>query len=178
MAAIDDNINISVTGSSGLDKYFYQLTEKIRKNATRKGVRAANKVFREAGKKNAPKGHGKRLSRSVKSKVSTKFGIVTGTTGIKAGKGSKYDAWYANFVEYGTKQRVTIKKIYNPKNKPTWWRTDASKVVPPISLKSCPATRFMKKTYLRNEKNAISAFQKPIKWAVLTTYDYQFGGKS
>ena len=175
MARLDDSITINVTGASGLDQIFKKLSDKVQNTAVRKGVSSANKIFRDAGKRNAPIGPGRRLSRSVKSKVSTKFNVVTGTTGIKAGKDTKYNAWYANFVEYGTKQRVKIRAIYHPKQHPTWIRTDKTgKNAPrPISLGSFPPSRFMLKTYMRNKGGAIAAFQKTIKGVVLTTWNYE-----
>jgi len=157
----NDQIIINVTGDDYLMKVFDRIEYRVKKNAVRKGIRRANKIFREAGKRNAPIGPGRRLSRSVKSKVSTKFGIVTGTTGIAAGRNSKYNAWYANFVEYGTKQRVKIRAIYTPIGHPTWIRTDKTgKNAPaPISLQSFPPSRFMLKTYMRNRANAIAEFR-------------------
>jgi len=158
-----DVINITLTGDKKLDKIFLELDKKIRKNAVRKGVRRANKVFREQGKRNAPKGTG-RLKKSIKSKVSTKFDIVRGVTGVDAGPGAKNDAWYANFVEYGTKSRSTTHKIFNIWSTANvrWLRSDKRNKVAPTDLKSFPRTMFMTRTFDQNWRKAVKKLQKEI----------------
>lgn len=164
------DLKMSLTGFKELDKKFKSLSKKLQGNALRRAVRKGNKVFRKAGKKNAPVGTSGRLKKSIKSKLSKKFGVITGTTGVEAGRDSKHDAWYANFVEWGTKTRVTIKKLYRPKGHPTWIRTDITKDSNPVSLKSFPATRFMKKTFENNKDRAIREFRNEIRRTVIASF--------
>ena len=168
--AQDVDLRISLTGFKKLEKRFKSLSEKRQVNALRRAVRKGNTVFRKAGKQNAPVGHSKRLKKSIKSKLSKKFDVITGTTGVDAGRGSKNDAWYANFVEWGTKARVSTKKIFHPVNLPGWWRTDKFKDVPPVALGSFPATRFMKKTFERNKDRAIREFRNEIRRTVIASF--------
>mgnify|MGYP003650262132 CR=1 FL=1 len=164
------DLRISLTGFKKLEKRFNRLAGKIQVNALRRAVRKGNAIFRKAGKQNAPVGNSKRLRKSIKSKLSKKFHTITGTTGVDAGRGSKNDAWYANFVEFGTKTRVSTKRIFQPVNLPGWLRTDKFKDVPAVSLKSFPATRFMKKTFESNKDRAIREFRNEIRRTVIASF--------
>jgi len=168
--AKDVSVTMSWTGFKKFDKRIKKFDERTQANMLRRAVRKGNKVFRVAGKANAPVGHSKRLRKSIKSKVSKKFGAIKGTTGVDAGRGSKNDAWYANFVEYGTKTRVSTKKIFHPRNLPQWWRTDVLKDRPPTSLKSFPATRFMKKTFESNQDEAIRQITREVRRTVIASF--------
>lgn len=168
--AQDVSITMSWSGIRAFDKKIKTFDKKKQINMLRRAIRVGNKVFRVAGKQNAPVGHSKRLRKSIKSKVSKRFDSVRGTTGVDAGRGSKTDAWYANFVEYGTKTRVSTKKIFHPVNLPQWWRTDTLKDRPPTNLKRFPATRFMKKTFEQSKDEAVREIVKEVRRTVIKSF--------
>jgi HK97 gp10 family phage protein len=155
------DIYLTLTGDKKFDKQFEKLEKKLRQNAARRGVRKINTVFRKEGRKAAPRGTD-RLKKSLKSKVSTKFNVVKGVTGVDAGPGAKHDAWYANFVEYGTKNRSTTYRIFNlwvTGAGGNWLRSDKRMRVAPTDLKSYPKTMFMHKTFNKNWRAAVKLFQ-------------------
>ena len=86
--AMDIDVKIFITGSKKLDKRFNRLEKRVRVNAIRRGMRRGNKLFRLAGRSNAPV-HTGRLKKAIKSKVSKKFDVITGTTYVESGKGTK-----------------------------------------------------------------------------------------
>ena len=169
--AMDIDVKIFLTGDKKLDKRFKKLEKRVKVNAIRRAMRKGNKLFRLAGRSNAPV-HTGRLKKAIKSKVSKKFDVITGTTFVESGKETTYDAFYAVMVEFGTKTRYKTRPIYHPKKHPGWIRTDKSgKTVPKFSVgKYQPASRFMTRAFLDNKDAAILAFQREIKKTVMKEF--------
>lgn len=169
--AMDLDIKIYLTGDKKLDKRFKKLEKRVQVNAIRRAMRRGNKLFRLAGRSNAPI-HTGRLKKAIKSKVSKQFEVITGTTYVESGKGTKNDAFYATMVEFGTKTRYKTRPIYHPGGKSSWIRTDKTgKTVPKFSVgRYRPPSRFMTRAFLDNKDAAIHAFQKEIKNTVIKEF--------
>jgi len=169
--AMDIDVKIFLTGDKKLDKRFKKLEKRVKVNAIRRAMRKGNKLFRLAGRSNAPV-HTGRLKKAIKSKVSKKFDVITGTTYVESGKGTKNDAFYATMVEFGTKTRYKTRPIYHPGGKSSWIRTDKTgKIVPKFSVgRYQPPSRFMTRAFLDNKDAVIAAFQKEIRDTVIKEF--------
>lgn len=99
-------VKFEMSGLSELDKHIKKLSDKIQRRVIAKGLRAGARVVQKRAKALAPKKTGtlrKAISVvTMKSKPGTGRVAVT----IKSGKKAKYDAYYAHFVEFGTRQHA------------------------------------------------------------------------
>lgn len=90
----------NIKGGKELQAFLDQLPAKVEQNILRSALRQGAKVIAEEAKANAPVKDGD-LRRSIKVSVRVQRGVVTAK--VKAGDEK---AWYAHFVEFGTRPHL------------------------------------------------------------------------
>ena len=96
---------LNIKGLDELNKFLEQLPGKVQLNIMRGALRAAQKPVLEDARSNVATGHTLALKNSLRigTKINRKTGHVEAS--LKAGgKHKGKDAFYAHFVEYGTKE--------------------------------------------------------------------------
>ncbi len=103
-------VKFEMTGLDKLDKEVKKLTDKVQKKVLQKAARAAARVVQKRTKALAPVKTGalRRAIRVVTLKMPKGQAKVAVT--VKSGKGEKRQAFYAQFIEFGTKKRAIGKQ--------------------------------------------------------------------
>ena len=110
--------SLKLDGLKEINKKFTALGQKVVNKVSRDALREGAKVMRKEMRAAAPKGDSGRLRRSIKYKIKGKKGNFRARVGIIKGKDKKQHAYYAYFVEYGTKEhRIPSETVGARKNK-------------------------------------------------------------
>jgi HK97 gp10 family phage protein len=106
ISARGGSVSFKMSGLDVLDKAVKKLSDKVQKQVLNKAARAGARVVQKRAKSLAPVKSGalRRAIRVVTLKMPK--GQAKAAVTIKSGKGEKREAFYAHFVEFGTRKHA------------------------------------------------------------------------